>query len=330
MEGRTLELLLLARFKNILFLLIWAPIVAFGQIAPNEIENIDFLVTFGKDSETSWGDDSFAQTFFFSIPDNQTQSFYIRIFDPDIGGTWDELNGAADTKTKFSFYGGKGAYSEPDARDYKIRGNYNSGSLLWSRIFDHTGQYDNKWYSLGPFSPLQGEYITAEKSYYFKMIAEGLSGNDGNLYKYAISLKPDENIDVQGANAFTFRYTFRLPSDPSRVSHLYPFISSDVVAINIHNFDFDHGGSIFLYSVSKNRHVIKTSGDNEWIASHHKIDPDESNSTIDIQMVNNGMRNNNVVIYITNEYNTPLPFYTIPIGGPPKYKYKATITYTEE
>jgi hypothetical protein len=319
----------LERFRNIVVLLLIAPFMAFGQTAPNEVENIDFLVTFGKDSKSSWGDDSFTQIFFFSIPEEQAQSFYIRIFDPDIGGTWDELNGEADTKTRFSFYGGKGAYSEPDARDFKITGNYKSGSLLWSRVFDNSGQYDNKWYTLGPFSPLQGEYVAEEKLYYFKMIAEGISGNDGNLYKYALSLKPDANIDVQGANAFTYRYTFRLPADPSRVSHLYPFIGPNVVAINIHNFDYDHGGAIYLYSVSKNRHRIKTSGDDEWVVSNHKIDPEELNSTIDIQMVNNGMKNNNVVIYITNEYNTPLPFYTIPIGGPPKYKYKATITYTE-
>jgi hypothetical protein len=320
----------LAKFRYILFYIYWLPLISFGQLAPNEIEYIDFLVTFGKDAGTSWGDDDFVQIFFFAIPETQTQPFYIRIFDPDTGGKWDEINGVSDTQVKYSIYGGKGAFSEPDAQDFQIKKNYNSGSLLWSRVFDDSPQFDDKWYTVGPFVPVQGEHIASNKTYYFKIIAEGMSGNDGNLYKYALSLKPDENIAIPGANAFTYSYTFRLPSDPQKISHIYPFISSDVVAINIYNFDFDHGGKMFLYSVSKNRHTIKVGGDNEWAVSHHKIDPEERNSTIDIQIVNSGMKNNNIVIYITNEYNKPVPFYTIPIGGPPKYKYKATITYTEE
>lgn len=330
MEDLTLKLYPLAKFNRILLLLMFISRIVFGQIAPNEIENIDFLVSFGKESQTSWGDDDFVQVYFFSIPENQTQTFYIRIFDPDIGGLWDEPKGEFNTRVKFSFYGGKDAYSEPDAQDFKIKKNYNSGSLLWSRTFDNSGQYDDKWHTLGPFSPLQGEYMPMEKSYYFKMIAEGVSGDDGNLYKYSISMKPDENIEVQGANAFTYSYTFRLPDDPLRVSHLYPFINANVVAINIHNFDFDHGGNMYLYSVSKNRHLIKTGGEDVWTTSNHKIDPEELNSTIDIQIVNSGLKNNNIVVYITNEYNQVVPFYTVPIGGPPKYKYKATVTYSKD
>lgn len=302
----------------------------YAQITPNEVENVDFLVTFGGDSETSWGDNDFVQVYFFVIPETQSQPFYIRIFDPDTGGQWDELKGHANTRVKYSFFGGKGAYSEPDSLDFNIRDAYQGGSLLWSRVFDQSSNYDNQWYTIGPFSHLQGDYMAAEKSYYFKIIADGVKGDDGNLYKYSISLSPDLNIEVPGANAFTFSYTLRLPDDPSRVSHIYPFIYSNVVAVNIHNFDFDLGGKMYLYSVSKNRHVIKTGGENVWMTSHHKMDPEELNSTIDIQIVNNGMKNNNIVIVITNEYNKPVPFYTVPIGGPPKYKYKATVTYTNE
>ncbi len=308
----------------------FSPTLAIAQLAPNEIENLEFLVTFGTESQTSWGDDDFIQVFFFSIPETYNQPFYFRIFDPDTGGKWDELKGIANTVVKYTVYGGAGVFSEPDARDNKVKKNYNSGTLLWTRTFDHSAQYDDQWYTIGPFNKLQGEHMTQEKAYYFKIIAEGVSGDDGNLYKYALSLSPDENIAIPGANAFTYSYTFRLPDDPAKVSHIYPFISNNVIAINIHNFDFDKGGKMLLYSTSKNRHVIKSSGDNEWQISHHKIDPDELNSSIDIQIVNSGLKNNNMVIYITNEYNQAIPFYTIPIGGPPKYKYKAIITYPEE
>jgi len=36
-----------------------------GQPVPGKDENIPFLVTFGKDGKTSWGDADFYQIFFF-------------------------------------------------------------------------------------------------------------------------------------------------------------------------------------------------------------------------------------------------------------------------
>ena len=54
----------------------------FSQPVPGEDENIEFLVTFGRQGETSWGDDDFSQTWFFAIPKDYTGRFYIRVFDP--------------------------------------------------------------------------------------------------------------------------------------------------------------------------------------------------------------------------------------------------------
>ena len=34
---------------------------------------------------------------------------------------------------------------------------------------------------------------------------------------------------------------------------------------------------------------------------------------------------NDVVFYITNEYDMPVPFFAAPIGGVPRYKYKIKI-----
>ena len=41
---------------------------AFSQPVPNKEENIPFLMTFGNEAETYWGDDDYSQTFFFLIP----------------------------------------------------------------------------------------------------------------------------------------------------------------------------------------------------------------------------------------------------------------------
>ena len=54
-----------------------------GQAVPGKDENIPFLVNFGKDGKTSWGDDDFNQIFFLTILKDFKQPFYIRVFEPD-------------------------------------------------------------------------------------------------------------------------------------------------------------------------------------------------------------------------------------------------------
>jgi hypothetical protein len=76
----------------IILILLFSTYNAKAQPVPAGDENIPFLMTFGANSETSWGDDDFSQTFFFSIPKEFNEPIFIRIFDPDIGGKYDEIN----------------------------------------------------------------------------------------------------------------------------------------------------------------------------------------------------------------------------------------------
>ena len=71
--------------------------VAKAQPVPGTDENIPYLMTFGGDAKTEWGDDNFLQVIFFSVPVDYTQPVYIRVFDPDCGGQIDELNGQKGT-----------------------------------------------------------------------------------------------------------------------------------------------------------------------------------------------------------------------------------------
>ena len=224
-------------------------------------------------------------------------------------------------------YGGQGVHSEKDAQGVDPSGNYHSGSLLASKSFSTSEQYDGNWYTFGPFNPKEGE-ITEQfetKGYVFKIIADGISGDDGNIYHYFVSTSPTENIPVDGLNGFTYEYSIRMQSSSGSVMHIYPYVTEDVVSIQQHNFDFDGDGNILLYSVSKFREQAKVSGDNVWAASKHIITPKEKNTSIDIQIVKSKSFNNNMVIYVTNQYNKALAFFSVPIGGKPKHKITPNI-----
>lgn len=297
---------------------------SYSQAVPAQDENIPWLVTFAPGAETSWGDDDFSQAFFFTIPESYTQPVYIRVYDPDTGGKEDEINGFWDSETNFSVYGGRGCHSEDDARDVEPQGNYRSGNMLASRTFGNEPEYDGKWYTFGPFNPAEGEFQEQFGGHVFKIIAEGVEGDDGNIYRYFLSTSAGQNIPIEGANAFAYEYTFRMWDDPEQVSHIYPFIDEYTISVRIGNFDWDNDGVIRLVSVARQGQLLKVSGDDEWAQDEFAILDEEKNTSLDIQFHKQKfpvVKNNNVVVNIRNQRDETLPFYVIPIGGVPQYKY---------
>jgi hypothetical protein len=300
-------------------------IPVFSQVAPAIDENIPYLVTFGGDSDPAWGDDDFCQIFFCVVPSSQTDPVYLRVYDPDTGGDLDELKGDFNSVINFSIYAGKGCWSDTAAQSIHPTGNYKSGYLLSSKPFGIDPKYDKKWYTFGPFNPLEGELVEKLGGRTFKIIAQGISGDDGNLYKYFLSTSPTENVAVEGGNFFTYKYHFRLSDDQKHICQIYPFVDDLTISIEISNFDWDNDGIIRIFSIAKNGVLCDASGENNWTIRKFPIVTEEKNSTVEIQFMKNQslqVRNNNVVIAIRNQYGISLPFYVIPIGGVPVYSPK--------
>jgi hypothetical protein len=300
-----------------------------AQPVPGKDENIPFLVTFGKDGKTSWGDDDFNEIFFFTIPKDYSKPLYIRVFDADCGGENDEIQGEFNTKTTFSVLGGNGV--DPD-RNEESKGlkkglNYKMGNLLASKVFGSEARYDNKYYTFGPFNPSDGDYNERWTSYIFKIVCEGTSGDDGNLYRYFLSSDPENNIPIEGANAFTYEYTFRMWNDFKSVAHIYPYIDTGIIFIKQSNFDWDSDGKILV--VSRYRQGIETdiSTEDNWIFKQIPIEPEEINSSLDFQFHKRQgdlVKNNNVVVTLENQRGDALKFFSSPIGGVPVYQKKKT------
>lgn len=308
----------------ILFLLkAWSSL--FSQSAPASDENIPYLMTFGANASTSWGDDDFTQIFFCVIPSSQNKPIYIRIYDPDTGGDLDEAKGEFNTIVNFSVYAGKGCWSDTAAQSIHPRGNYKSGYLLSSKSFGVDPKYDKKWYTFGPFNPSEGEFVEKLGGRVFKIIAQGVSGDDGNMYKYFLSTSPVENIAVEGGNFFTYKYHFRLSDDQKHVSQIYPYVDDRTISVEVSNFDWDNDGIIRIFSIAKNGIPCDVSGEDNWVVRKFPIVEEEKNSTIEIQFIKSQtvqVRNNNVVVAVRNQYGESLPFFVIPIGGVPVYSPK--------
>jgi hypothetical protein len=319
---------------NIFILIFFAVFVFPGKVAgqpvPGKDENIPFLVSFGKDGKTSWGDDNFYQIFFFSIPKDYTKPFYIRILDPECGGEIDEIQGEFNTKTKFSVYGGRGVDPE---RNEESRGllkgeNFRSGNLLASKIFGTEARYDNQYYSLGPFNPSEGDFNTKWNSNMFKIICEGIGGDDGNLFRYFLSSDDNTNTPIEGANAFTYAYHFRMWNDLKSIAHIYPYIDTGIVFIRQKNFDWDDDGNILVVSRYKQGITVPISDEDDYEESQIPIEGPEVGSSLDFQFhkrQSDLVRNNNVVITLQNQRGDAVQFFSSPIGGVPVYQPRTKV-----
>jgi len=302
----------------------------YGQAVPGKDENIPFLVTFGKFGETSWGDDDFNSIFFFTIPKDYNRQFYIKVFDPDCGGEHDEIQGVFDSRTMFSVYGGNGV--DPDknveSRGIKNTDNYKQGNLLASRVFGVDQRYDNKYYAFGPFNPSEGDYNEKWRSYIFKIVCEGISGDDGNLYRYFLSREAESELPIEGANAFTYEYTFRMWNDTKSVAHIYPYVDTGIVSIKQRNFDWDDDGVILVVSTYKQGISLPVSNENDEKISVIPIEQAEIGKSLDFQFHKKKeylVRNNNVVISLENQRGDALQFFSSPIGGVPVYQPVITV-----
>ena len=301
-----------------------------AQPVPGRDENLPFLVTFGKEGETSWGDDKFYQIFFFTIPRDFKEQFYIKVFDPDTGGENDELQGVWNTRCLYSVYGGAGV--DPD-KNIASRGlergvNYKTGNLLASRAFGNEPRYDNTYYAFGPFIATQGDYNETWNSYIFKIICEGVSGDDGNLYRYFLSRSATSEVPIEGANAFTYEYTFRMWNDTKSVAHIYPYVDTGIVYIKQRNFDWDNDGVILVVSTYKQGISVPVSGENTYVESRIPIEPQEIGKSLDFQFHKRQdelVRNNNVVIRLESQRGDALQFFSSPIGGVPVYQPRTII-----
>ena len=176
----------------------WFPIAVHSQAVPSSAEGIPYLVTFGKSAEIKWGDDDFSQVYFFAIPQDVNQQIYIRVFDPNVGGEHDEMRGEYNTRTRFEVYGGRKTITEAASQNPDPIPGYDSGILMDSKTFTASSTYDDKWYTFGPYNPKEGEFAPEFGGYIFKIIAKGISGDDGNLYRYYLSSSGTSNIPVEG------------------------------------------------------------------------------------------------------------------------------------
>jgi len=258
-------------FLSVAVVIVMFPGFPSAQEVPHPSLNIPYLCTFGQESAAHWGDDDFSQSIFISVPENVTTPLYISIFDPDVGGKTDEIQKGWDTETRFELYGGTGAYTDPDAKGVEPEGNYKSGTLIVGKTYGIDHETDGKWAPFAQVEPNQGELV--DGYHIFKIIVEGIEGDDGNLYKLAISASPsDRSLETMGIEVFSYEWSFRLPNETGTMIYTFPFVvprDAHYVISNI--WDFDNDNMIYLNTPSRPGIPLYSTGNDEWAVTKYSF-----------------------------------------------------------
>jgi len=225
---------------------------ALNPPSPDTTLETGSVSTFGPSALTGEGDDDHVQVIFFEVPASCGEQLYFRIFDADTGGggdaeTVDEPDSSTtpydwNTTIAYTLRGGSNAYTHADARSsHPGPAGISSGTLLTQTAIGNDSAYDNNWdLVFGPFWADDGELVGSSRV--FKLVVEGVGGDDGNLYNVALSTSSSSNVAPADSRVFAYSWTFPLTAEVSQRPPLYPYVPQGTTSFEQHNWDMDYSG----------------------------------------------------------------------------------------
>lgn len=290
------------------------------QIISQEAVN---FVNYGPTALIEEGDDDFLQVFIVAIDSSVKKELDLILFDVDCGGENDLSFGEFNSEFSFSFYGGTDIYANPAIRQpYPDRSLINKGKLLWRKILAVDEIYNDKWVSVLKFLPNEGEYLDGK--FYFKFVAEGLQGNDANVYN--IKIRDDDNSS-EGIKILNYCPTIRLAEKSQPIQIKFNMPESD--RITVFNFDAD-GTALKIVTPFRSDLNLTSSLQGTWVSNTIKIMDLEKLNTCAIEFGPGGNAVNEATFYIKteNEYlPAVLPITAKLFNNKPELSY--TVKYSD-
>jgi PKD repeat protein len=265
----------------------------YGQTLP--------LITYGPQSPITEGDDDKVQVIFLQIPQETAGPLYLRLFDPDTGGDHDSWAGRWNSSIRFTLYGGAGASSgrevhpDPEA--------LTAGKRLAQAIYAEDPALDDTWQTFAQLSPADGE--ATPDGYLFKLVVEGLEGNDGNIFKVALSQSDKHNRPPPGLHMVSFAPTFRFVGRKD-IAELRFWIPAEARQLEIHAFD-TAGASVHLETLSRSV-PLKSSGQGTLATTVVSLHAVETGRPAALTLAPGGKdRPNDVTFYVNDAQGHLLP-----------------------
>jgi PKD repeat protein len=259
--------------------------------APDEVINgVRWFYLFGSEGQPRYGALADAHVTYIEVPRNAETSVLIRVLDADINGKYDEKEGRWDTSTSFRVFSGDkqldAAEVGPDEPD---------GTVLefGPYVFDE-GQR-------------QGDHAV------FRIEAEGLDGDDTNLFAFEIA-PPTSQV-------YTFQPAIRLAKRKGSLMQFFPAIPPGTTHLTESNYDPEAGVDLLTLTrrTPDGRAVDRVALDGSmtegWSSTGVDVPSGTDNArwTYNIEKASTG--DANMAFRMDNQQGRPVPIYTTPIGA---------------
>jgi PKD repeat protein len=234
------------------------------------------LVTIGRAARRAEGDHDFRQVIRISVPEGVGR-FFIKVFDPDIGGLHDELLAGFGSSTRFSLFG-DGA----SVRIFRDRGRVAqeqvSGEPIASVVYGEDAEADGKWVSLFEVDAAQGSAANGMRE--FLLLADGIAGADGNVYDVQASTSAERTLTVPGARLYSYMPTVQLPNDPERLAEMRFAVPGGVKQVRVENYDA--AGGTLEYAGRFESRPVASSEKSKWAVSVVDLPADDPGSVASV------------------------------------------------
>ncbi len=286
-----------------------------GPAASEEGRPIEapLLVTYGTDAPHREGDPTHRQIIYIDLPDGLQERVYLRVFDPDNAGDYDLIYGQPNSETRYTVFGGDGAYAgEPVDGKTNTEAELSSGNVIADKTFGDDPRTDGQWTTIALLSPSDGEQRGNRRL--FRLVVDGITGNDGNLYGVDLSLRNARAVPPEGAKLYSFAPTIRVPNRTT-LTELRFQVPGEETELVVDNFDAAHGK--LALATSFRSVPLKPSGQGRWRSETVKLRPDEQGQIAAITLRGGSEMPNDATFYITVKSDRLLPLDLPPFNWRP-------------
>ncbi|TDK50576.1 PKD domain-containing protein [Antarcticimicrobium luteum] len=274
------------------------------------------LVVYGRRAASREGDVDHREQIFFSLPADLRDRVYLRLYDPETGGTGDfTYGGSADSETTYRLFGGEGAFTAAERPEPAADGGRaeridfapvtGPGELLKETSWRNEPEADGRWVTLTALRARQGE-VVGERAY-FRLDVQGTEGNDGNSYSLGVSLVRDRDRPPEGLEIFSYRPTVRwAASNPATWVHL----SHAGGSLTVQSFDGANGELAIVSDFTDL--PLRVSGQDFWTSD--SVETGDSNLALSLR---GGFETpNDVTLAVFDAEGNPLPLQMPPVRAP--------------
>ncbi len=263
--------------------------------------DVNLLVTAGLDASIASGDSLFRSVFFIRCPIGLESPVYVRIFDADAGGRYDQPSRGASARYRIF---GKGAIRHSIR---SIRDRLPDVKPLADLEVGEDALYDGQWRTLAVLRPSDGQEADSIRE--FQLVVDGAAGAGVNRYRVFVSSEDSRNSPVGGLVIASPVVTVLLPASNVLVTRVPFRIPSAASGLRVTVFDAEGMGECHVQTEKRLKIPVPVSGNMESRTTHVDLLPEERGGTAGLMFAGFRSRQDHVQCRIEDDSGATVDFF---------------------